>query len=534
MFQFMTDRNVMLTSHLSSNMLLAALALGISVFAYGFEGGVVNTTQAMPKFIEMFGERNPATGKSVLTPSQLAYLNSIPLVTYAVGVVVASQLSERFGRKMVFFLMNSICISGVAISYTSTSYGQILAGRMILQTHIGMEAALVPMYMAEIVPSAIRGRMVASYTFSHICANFISSIITNFTSKYPDHSSWRIPFGIIFTFPALALLLSIFLPESPRWLLRKGKPEEARAALWYLNSAQKEFDADEHIKLQRQALEDSVEKGKWSDLLKGTNKKRTITAIVAACSSMLTGMSFASNYGTVFLAQVNIMDPFTATMIKRAVLLLGPITVMTCIERLGRRKTFLSMGTLSATSLLMMGVLGAIQPATDGLKRGIVALSVLFPYAYIASFGSIMQIVPSEISHISLRDKTSMVYWIVSDVANFAATFSLPYLLSEPYAALGAKVAFIYAATSVCFLVWAYFCYHELTGRSLEEVDELFAEGVPAWRSAKWVSTSKMGQLTALENSKGDAGAAMREKATDQDSESTRHVENGVGKKSQP
>lgn len=84
-----------------------------------------------------------------------------------------------------------------------------------------------------------------------IFANLVSSIITNFTSKYPDRSSWRVPFAIIFAFPALALLLSVFLPESPRWLLRKGKSEEAKNALWYLNSAQKEFDADEHIKLQR-------------------------------------------------------------------------------------------------------------------------------------------------------------------------------------------------------------------------------------------------------------------------------------------
>ncbi|KAI6565703.1 hypothetical protein MCOR09_006715 [Pyricularia oryzae] len=410
----------------------------------------------------MFGERNPETAKSFLTPSQLAYLNSLRLITYAVGVVIASQLSERFGHRIVFLLMNSICVSRVAISYTSTSYEQILARRTILQTHIGMEAALVPMYMAELVPSAIRGRMVASFTYHSnsdvdIFANLVSSIITNFTSKYPDRSSWRVPFAIIFAFPALALLLSVFLPESPRWLVGKGKSEEAKNALWYLNSAR-------------------------------LSKARLSRADGATCS------------------RVNIMDSFTATMIKRAVLLLGPITIMTCIERLGRRKTFLGMGSLSASSLLMMGVLGAIQPASDGLKRGIVAVSILFPHAYIASFGFIMQIVPSEISHISLRDKTSMVYWMVSDVA------------------------FIYAAKSVCLLVWAYFCYHELTSRSLEEVDELSAEGVSAWRSAKWVSTSKMGQLTAMENSKGDAGPMLSEKVVDQDAESARHVENGVDK----
>lgn len=87
----------------------------------------------------MFGERNPETAKSFLTPSQLAYLNSLRLITYAVGVVIASQLSERFGHRIVFLLMNSICVSRVAISYTSTSYEQILARRTILQTHIGME-----------------------------------------------------------------------------------------------------------------------------------------------------------------------------------------------------------------------------------------------------------------------------------------------------------------------------------------------------------------------------------------------------------
>jgi hypothetical protein len=123
-----------------------------------------------------------------------------------------------------------------------------------------------------------------------------------------------------------------------------------------------------------------------------------------------------------------------------------------------------------------------------------------------------MQIVPSEISHISLRDKTSMVYWIVSDISNFVATFTLPYLLQFPYANLGAKVGFIYAATSVGFLVWAFFCYHDLTGRSLEEVDEMFEAGVPAWRSKGWVSTSKMAQLTALENSKAGGGVGTDEK----------------------
>ncbi|KAL8381865.1 hypothetical protein RB595_005896 [Gaeumannomyces hyphopodioides] len=522
MLGFMRDRNVMLTTHVSLNMLIAAFTLGISVFAYGFEGGVVNTIQAMPKFVEQFGELNPKTGKYVLSPDRLAYLNSLPLITYAFGVVLSSQLSERFGRRFVFLLMNSICATGAAVSYTSTTYGQILAGRMILQIHIGMEAALVPIFMGELVPAAVRGAFVGSFTFSHIFANFISSIITNFTSKQPDHSSWKIPLVCIFIFPALALLMSVFLPESPRWLLRKGQNEKAAEMLSYINGAREGFVVEDQIKLLREALDDSVEQGRWSDMLKGTNKKRTITACIAAASSMLTGMSFAANYGAIFLAQVNVLDPFMITMVKRAVLLLGPITVMACIDRLGRRSTFLFLGTGSAVSLLVMGSLGSIESQTTELKKAIVAMSIVFPFCYIGSFGSIMQIVPSEISHISLRDKTSMVYWIVSDVCNFVATFTLPYLLQAPYANLGAKVGFIYAATSIGFLVWAFLCYHDLAGRSLEEVDEMFEAGVPAWQSKSWVSTSKMARLTAMENSKG--GIVMGEKKA-LDVEEATHVE---------
>ncbi|KAL8408666.1 hypothetical protein RB594_007206 [Gaeumannomyces avenae] len=507
MLGFIRDRNVMLTAHVSLNMLIAAFALGISGFANGFEGGVVNKIQAMPKFIEQFGELNPNTGKYVLSPDRLAYLNSLPLITYAFGVALSSRLSERFGRRLVFIVMNVICAPGVAVSYTYTTYGQILAGRMILQIHIGMEAALVHIFMGELVPAAVRGVFVGSFTFSHIFANFISSIVTNFTRKYLDHSSWKIPLVCVFIFPALAILMSVFLLESPRWLLRKGQNEKAAEMLSYTNGPKEGFVVEDQIKLLCEALDDSAEQGKWSDMLKGTNKKRTITACIAAASSMLTRMSFAANYGAIFLAQANVLDPFMIIMVKRAVLLLGPTTVMACIDRLGRRSTFLFLGTGSVVSLLVMGSLGSVGSQTTDLKKAIVAMSIIFPFCYIGSFGAIMQIVPSEISHISLRDKTSMVYWIVSDVCNFIATFTLSYLL---YANLGAKVGFIYAATSIGFLVRAFLCFHDLTGRSLEEVDEMFEAGVPAWRSKSWVSTSKMAQLMAMENSKG--GVMMDEK----------------------
>ena len=176
----------------------------------------------------------------------------------------------------VFMMMNVICLSGVAICYTAKTYGQFLAGRMIVQMHVGMEAWLIPMFQAEIVPAAIRGAMVVTYTFNHIFATFLSSIVTNATSKFPDDSSWKVPVACMFAFPSLTLLLSFLVPESPRWLLRKGKYDHASRSLYYLNSAKPGFVVDDQLRLLREALEDSEHKGKWTDLVKGSNKVRTI------------------------------------------------------------------------------------------------------------------------------------------------------------------------------------------------------------------------------------------------------------------
>jgi MFS transporter, SP family, sugar:H+ symporter len=320
---------------------------------------------------------------------------------------VASFVGERFGRRVVFVALNSICMVGTAICYSSQTYGQILAGRMIIQMHTGMQAWLVPMFQAEIVPAAIRGLMVSLYVFNHIFATFISSIVTNFTSKYDGDSSWKVPIICMFTFPAFCLLLQWGVPESPRWLLRRGQRDEAIRNLEYLNNGKPGFVAEDHIQLLQEALDSSTEKGRWKDLFKGVNRvcfshlgqashlhantvqRRTAIACIAAASSQLTGQSFASTYGAIFIQSINVMDTFTATLIKRGILCLGPIVVLLTIEPLGRRRLFFIFGSLSAVSLITMGALGSVMPDTLALKKGIVAMAIFFPFCYISSFGSV-------------------------------------------------------------------------------------------------------------------------------------------------
>jgi MFS family permease len=104
-----------------------------------------------------FGEKNAKTGEWEFSATRLAMLNSLPLVTYAIGVVGASFIGERYGRRIVFVIINSFCLAGIALSYAGKSFDYAMAGRMIIQLHVGGEAWLVPMWMAEVVPAAVRG-----------------------------------------------------------------------------------------------------------------------------------------------------------------------------------------------------------------------------------------------------------------------------------------------------------------------------------------------------------------------------------------
>jgi MFS transporter, SP family, sugar:H+ symporter len=206
--------------------------------------------------------------------------------------------------------------------------------------------------------------------------------------------------------------------------------------------------------------------------------------------------------GTVFLKQLNIMDPFTATMIKRAMLVASCIFVILFVERVGRRRLCLIVGSMMAATLLIMGSIGSVKPRNTAENNTILAMTLLFPVGYMIGFGSTwatapfssifpkltspsMQIVKSELPHTSLRDKSVMLHWNMANLCNFVVTFTLPYLVQPAAANLGPRVGFIYGSISVIIIILIFFFVPEMTGRSLEEIDEMVEAKVPAWRTRR-------------------------------------------------
>lgn len=341
----------------------------------------------------------------------MSFLNSFPLLVYIAGILIATLVGNRYGRRVVFCMMQVMCIIGIAVTFSAKTFSQVLAGRCLVQAHIGMLEWLIPLYQAEVVPAAIRGRMVILFILEHQSGALIAALICNFTSKIKDNSAWQIPVGLMFILPSVALLFNWLIPESPRWLCRQGRYADATVSLHHLYGCGQDYSAEEETALLRAGLEeaDSVAKGRWIELFEGTNRvsnistpeisspafltshflqRRTILAISAAAFSMLSGNAFSSHYGTVFLKSIGAFDAFTGTMIQKAVVVCGPITSILVVDKLGRRNMFLIWGSVASLALITMAGLGCHSPLTLPYKKGITAMAIFFPYARIVSFGA--------------------------------------------------------------------------------------------------------------------------------------------------
>ncbi|KAJ5327232.1 hypothetical protein MYU51_017695 [Penicillium brevicompactum] len=471
----------------SWNLLLAIIVINASVFSFGFDQSVFSTIQAMDAYEKRFGTYNPSTQEWSFTAEHLSFLNSFGLPAKCLGAVTGLLVAERFGRKPSYIAMQFIVIIGIAVSYSAQNFGQALGGRIIVQCFVGWDNFLAPMFLAEISPTALRGGIVVVYVLAHILGSLICSFVTLKTSSFEGDSSWRIPLASMFAFPLFVLVFFWFVPESPRWLVRKGQNKRAIKHLcWLKGSSVSEQDvATEVGNLHESICSDLETKGRWVDFLKGPNRRRLGIAIGVAMFNQLTGQSFMSQYGAIFIKGLKTMDPFTFKVISSAVTCLGPIITFSFVDIVGRRKFYLTAGSACTAVLLICGGLG-IGNVTSGDKTGILTACVLFGWFYIMSFGAIGAVTAAEVPHLQLRDKSSMVVYLTQFVCDFVVSYTLPYLLGTGYANLHSKVGFIYGGFGIIGLVWAFFCLPDMSGRSLEELEIMWTEKVPARRFRKW------------------------------------------------
>lgn len=431
---------------------------------FGYDTGVINGALDSLK---------RDLGLSALTEG---LTTSILLVGAAVGAFFVGRVADRIGRKPTVTALAVVFFVAAACSVVSPTWEFLSVTRFFLGIAVGGASVAVPVYLSEISPTERRGQFVTRNELmivsGQLAAFAVNAVIG---SLWGDSGSvWRVMLGVA-VLPAAALFLGMVRnPESPRWLLSKGRDAEALAVLKTLRTeARAEAELDE-IRLVTRA-EAETTPGRYRDIFGVPWVRRLffIGAGLAVCQQ-LTGINSIMYYGTEVLQQSGFSQQgaLIANVGAGVVAVVAVVVGLRVVNRIGRR-TLLITG-FAATTLFhfLIGLTSVVVP--DGLGRAVVTLVfvICFVGAMQGTIGPVVWLMLSELFPLRIRGLAmglaAMVLWLT----NFVVSLFFP----PAVAAAGITTTFfVFAVLNVVALLFVVRFVPETNGRSLEQLEEAFA-----------------------------------------------------------
>jgi MFS family permease len=214
----------------------------------------------LPKFKEDFGVWDDQLGAYTIPSSWQSVGSGTPVAGLAFGAVLSGFIGNRLGRILILKISTVVCLIGIVIQAAAiSSYWQITVGRIVTALALGLLANTVPMFLAEMAPLSIRGTMVNCYQFSMGVGAVLINTATWGVHTRTDQWAYRTSILLQAVIPIFFFAACFFLPESPRWLLSKGRLDEAREVLVQLRTGAGATaeDIDLEIQLMRAAEDEN-------------------------------------------------------------------------------------------------------------------------------------------------------------------------------------------------------------------------------------------------------------------------------------
>jgi len=390
------------------------------------------------------------------------------LVGCMIGAALAGTLSDRFGRKKVLLLSAVLFAVSAIGSALPRSLTEFVIARMLGGFGVGMASMLSPLYIAEVAPARIRGRLVSLNQVAIISGMLVVSIV-NWKIASPGNAAWNTDVGWRWMFasetlPALLFFaLLLIVPESPRWLTKQGRKEEALAILARVGGPQR---AQSEMKEIQETI--ALEGGSFWDLFRPGIRVALMIAVVLAILQQVTGINavlyYAPGIFTSSGAEVTATQALLQTVALQIVNLLFTLVAIRVVDRAGRRPLLLITSAAMGISLVLLG--GAFQWQLP--PRWIFAFTLAYVASFAVAMGPVVWVVLSEIFPTRTRGRAMGVATVTLWVACFAVSQTVPWMFKH----LGHPGTFwIYAAMSaVAFLFVARFV-PETKGKTLEQIE---------------------------------------------------------------
>ncbi|KAK1580708.1 high-affinity glucose transporter [Colletotrichum navitas] len=429
-----------------------------------------------------------------------------------VGSLFSSFIADKYSRKVALQFSCILCVVGAILQCAAVNVGMLCAGRVIAGMCIGIASSIVSVYQSEIAPKEIRGRILIQYLIQYGAAEGVGG-----GSTYPNQptAAFRIPWGVRMV-PAVVLFVGLFFfPYSPHWLASKDRWDEAMQVLAHLHGngdvnhpkvLSQYREIEEASRFER---EENI--GSFKGLVAPRMYKRVLLGMSIQMWSQLSGMNVMMYYIVYIMQSAGIGNPLLSASIQYIINVVMTLPAILFIDKLGRRPLLIGGSFMMMALLFISGALQQYygEANTDetreslnesaswiikeqySVSAAIVSCSYIFVATFATTWGPVSWTYPAEIFPIKIRAKAVSLAARTNWFWNMVLAFAVPPLLWN----INYRMYYIFAAfNALAFLHTAFFA-PETKGFTLEEMDDVFNSGLPAWKSHKAKS-----RLDDLEN----------------------------------
>ncbi|KAM5343415.1 hypothetical protein ACJ41O_011952 [Fusarium nematophilum] len=443
------------------------------IILISFDLQAAGSVIGIPQFRKDFGFKY---GSDYVIPAEWqSAFSGAPVATAVISALVSAELADWVGRKNVLVGALIISFIAVAVEFIATTNVVFFIGKLLNGFMVGAVATIM------ISPLALRGVFTCCVGVAYGIGPLVAFIVINYTGNVETRWAYRTVFCCQWGFAAVAFLLYPFMPESPWWLVSKGKRDRALRSLRKLGYegevAHKKLAL---IELTLEQVRKETEGVTYMECLRKSNLRRTIISIMPLNIQALSGIAFVAGYFTYYLqlAGYSTEKSYQIQIAQPVLSIVGNLMAAAMVDKVGRRDlTFWGLVVLTIFLLITGGLgLGTSKPAITGT----VAFILIYSWWYNVSIGSTAFSLLCEVSTSRLRVKTIAIGYAVQNSINVMWQFVIPFMFNPDQGNLGAKVAFIFGGLCLFSLVYLWYFQPETAGRSYQELDEMFAKGVPA------------------------------------------------------
>ena len=383
-----------------------------------------------------------------------------------IGAAGASRLTDRLGRRRAIMLAAAVFSVGTLGCAFAPGFVTLVIFRFIVGVAVGGSSATVPMYLSELAPSRLRGALTSINQLMIVGGILIAYIVDWWLS---GSGAWRGMLGAALL-PALVLLVGMyFLPETPRWLVKNDREDEARSVLASTHGSD---DIDTEVSSIREVLRlDAQRQGRLRDLARRWVRPALVVALLLAIGQQFCGNNAINLYAPTMFTNLGFTTSTSllASIVLGVVKLLFTFAVVFVVDRWGRKPLLLVGALFMALTLAVLGVVVlTVHGHSSAVGVSTLVLLMLYLAGYELGWGAVVWLMMAEVFPLKVRG----VGMGVSSVVLWAATFAITFIFPVMDSSLGLGYsAWIFAAIGVVLFLLVLWLVPETKGRSLEEIE---------------------------------------------------------------